>query len=1005
MSKILKKLTYKILVGLAISLLLVVYFGATSNFVLAEPTFYFEDGIIYGYSTAPTQEVEVVIPAEINNVPVTKLLSNHGDAVDFCNDNIKDLITSVDLSNATNLVEIGNVFCGCSNLTGTITLLENVKKIYRYSFSGTAIDKVIVSHSDTSLNIIEGAFPEGTTIVFQSQSVMEAYVSEYDIWDSYNLSYQYNLRIDMGNSIITTFSFEKGQTLGEAYNQIVNTYFSDYDNVELYQGDEKVSADTILDGSDLIFVNSVDYTYSLEFDYGECVEIIPETSGQNYIWKFNGEVISNSSTLLLSDLNVGEYIYTLKVEADGVSEITIYNIIINPKKYDFSWPVKAKYEYFEISDETFVNSEHDGKVNLSYFIKDGSDYTSVETLSIGTFKVVATPIDSNYYIENDSFEFVIDYSYLTIAWASSTYQYTGEYISPEFYLVGDMKGFDVKIVTEDSTIRAREVGEYTINIVGLSNEFFALTSDTTTIYNWQIVPTELTIDWNQNELEYGSLSQNVQVNGVCEDISIPLVVTDLEGNSLALCDVGTYDVKVEVPSTYTGFSLNGSEVGTIEVMAKKLDVVFTCDDTYYYNGEYVLITATITTEIDDDVELILEGNYQKDAGSYTAKVVGVNNSNYYVDEGIEFAWKILPKQLVVSWYNLTPQYNGEVRKPHAVVETGIEGEELTLIVDTDNNVNANEDSAVGYTATARLSESDTNYNLSNAQVEYFIRRATPIFIVNPTEEVVYNGKHQLPTFELVGDINSLKIFVNGIETQQGVKEPGNYSITFTCAKSLNYNAFVEEYACAFTIRASALSKDLGKLNVSIQHENGFYENELYLEEITEHYIEIINEINKLEDYNLYKAFTIPYLPEVDDSEVTIQLSIQRTNPEKIKVYLMSGRALHEIECEVVDGVVTFSGEFGSYYVFVEKSAWITTTFGIITMTSVAVILLSLLVYFTMFKGKRSESRKIAELIEIRLQEKIANREEISTSDTLQIRKEVIEELKQNKNKNKTDKKC
>lgn len=986
------------LVGLVMSILLVVSLGTTNNFVFAESIFYFEQGIIYGFAEPPQDDVAVVIPATINGEPVTKLMTNNIEAVAFNSEDAVNFVTSVDFSNATNLTEIGNVFYGCTYLSGTIVLPDNIKTIHRYSFLDTMIDRVVINHLDTSLNICETSFPVGTRILFQSEEIMNQYISQYDVWGNYNLTYLYNLEIEAGNTIISTIQVEKGQVLGSLYNEIVDNYLPNYDNIELYQNGDKVTENTILDGSRLILVNAVDYTYTLDFDYGEEILINPNIVSDSYTWEYNNKVVSNSNLLQLNNLNVGEYIYTFKTD----DVVIVYNVVINPLKYDFSWPVKAKYEYLEMSDYTFITPEHEGKVMLEYYKFDGENYSKVNSLSIGNFKIVAKPINANYYIENNEFDIIVDYSYLTIVWENPTHHYTGENITPKFYLQGDLKGFDIKILTNDSILTAKEVGKYSINVIGLSHEYFALTQETVVKYNWEIVTTELTIDWTCNEVSYGS-GNMFTINGIFEDICIPLVITDLQGNNVALNSVGTYNVKVSIPTEYEGFYINGSETGTIEVLPVKLDLAFVCDDTYYYNGEYVLIYPIITTDINDNVEIILEDNYYKNAGTYTAKVLGIDNPNYYVEEGIEFEWTILPKQLVVSWYNTLLTYNGEVRKPRAVVDTGIEGEDLAIYVDTDANINANENGS-GYLATARLVVENTNYQLTNASTQYYIKRATPILTVSSEQSVVYNGKHQLPEYELEGDSEALKILINEVETLTGVKEPGSYFVQFVCEQSDNYLALAEPTNCVFIIKANILANSIGKLNVSVSHENGFSNNELNVEEITEHYIEIINEMSKMEE-DLYKAFKILGVDDYNDSKIDINIDITRVNPERIQVYFMNGRTLEKVDVSVVEKGVTFKGFAGTYYVFLEDQIWFATPFGIITISLLVLAGISLFLYFTMFRSKHSESYKITKMVEEKIQAKVAWGQNVSAEDIVAMREEAVKELQKNKSTNQDEKKC
>ena len=161
--------------------------------------------------------------------------------------------------------------------------------------------------------------------------------------------------------------------------------------------------------------------------------------------------------------------------------------------------------------------------------------------------------------------------------------------------------------------------------------------------------------------------------------------------------------------------------------------------------------------------------------------------------------------------------------------------------------------------------------------------------------------------------------------------------------------------------------------------------------------EIKNQIAEQVDYKLYKAITISFAE--DNKETNISLSIKRVGSDKIKVFKLSGRYLKEVDISINDGGVSFEGGDGTYYVFVEKTPWLLSTVGILTMTAILLMIVGGFVYFTMFKN--SHQKQIATLVEERLQEKLNKGEEITTEDTLKIRHEVEIELKsQHKNKKK-----
>ena len=114
---------------------------------------------------------------------------------------------------------------------------------------------------------------------------------------------------------------------------------------------------------------------------------------------------------------------------------------------------------------------------------------------------------------------------------------------------------------------------------------------------------------------------------------------------------------------------------------------------------------------------------------------------------------------------------------------------------------------------------------------------------------------------------------------------------------------------------------------------------------------------------------------------------------------MSDGKLQAVDYEIVGDAISVDGKLGTYYVFVKAPNFFTTAWGIITIVLVFVTGLFVMVYFTIFKGKKSTPVKVAEVVEKRLQEKIASGQKITTEDVLKIRQEVVEELENNKNNN------
>lgn len=994
----------KLLVGLVLVMALAAFFTTVNGVAIAESIFYFTNGEILGFASAQTENIVVEIPAEINGSPVTTLNQTNGVAIGFNQAPTSEYIVGVDLSNATNLTEIGvGVFSDCVNLKEVI-LNPQLVDIQRQAFSGTtALERVVVLHTNDTLNVRSSSFEEGTKFVFQSESIMNSYLAKNEsVWSKHSLTYMYDLKLDMGGEIETIASVEKGSKLGELYSEILSNYFNGYTDVVINQSSTPINENTILDGTTLTFVSAETNEPEIEnseqnisITYGEDYILQPNIQGA-YVWTSKGDTISTNSSLSL-ELNVGDYEYVCTITTADAIKVITYNITVNAAKYDFSWPIVSRYEYYDVNETLFLNNTQKNDLNIEFYKDTGSGYEHVNAFSIGDFKAVVEPKSSNYYVEDNTFEFTIDYSYLTLAWEGSEFQYSGNTITPQIYLVGDTRNHDVNIVATGD-LSAINVGDYTIVVTGLSDEYYKLTNATVTTYNWSIKTTTLTVEWSNNSFDYTTSGYAPVARGVYGGISIPLVVKS--ANNVPFDNAGTYDLIVEIPSEYSGFVLSGELTGTMTINPIKINAAFNCLDEYTYTGEYFEITAEITSNIEDDVELVLEGNYFKDAGNYTAVITGTTNPNYYVNKGISLNWSILPKPVVVKWNTVGMRYTGDVLKPSATIDTGIAGEQVSLVVIADNNINANEGSS-GYVAKATLPEGNSNYLLIDDTTTYFINRAIPSLDVDELQEVVYNGKNLLPTYEFVGDEGNLKIYINGVETSGGVKEAGTYEILFKSPKSANYNELIGEHSCWFIIKAVTIENSVGDTKVVLTNENvGFYNTVLSVKELNHYPMEIVGGIENSDDYNVEKVLEIGNNDDFSDT-TTITLSLDKVNAKKVKIFVLQDNKLVEKECLVEGKEISFVGGVGTYFILVEKPAWIASSAGILTITLSFVVILAAIFAFIVLRSKQQTGEKlIATLVETRLKEKISKGEEITTEDTLKIREQVVQELKNKKKDNK-----
>lgn len=988
-----KKCTkFTFFVGLVIAMFLISLSGV-KDVAVAQAFFSFSGNTIYGLSAVPSEKCVLVIPDSIDGVAV-KSIENNGSAISFSNEEVVDLITGLDLTQATQLTKIGmNTFTGCSSISGTLELPTSITSIARNSFSGTGITKVIIPHTDTTLSIKSASFNAGTTLVFKSKNLMDSYSAKLDL-ANYKLTYMYTQMVEVDGNQISTIDVEYGEQLGDNYSKMQ----AKVGDVLLYKGDDLVTSETIMDETIITAISKVTPSQTIEIkkqteniylEYGEECEISPDFAG-TYEWKSGENIISTDSRLSL-DLNAGTYEYVCTItNGDDIQEIS-YVINVSTKGISFTWPTATTYEYYDLQEITHLM---DSQADMTLSKWDGSEYIPVSEISTGQFRLVAVPESENFTYTNGTFDFTVENSKVKLEWDKDTFNYTSEYFAPSYTITSECDIPDLEIAFRGgSVMSAQDVGKYTIYVWGLTVPYCEFTADSQLTFNWEIVTTTLSVVWSENKFVYNTLNQSPSANGVNDDITIPLNIQKISNsrtNDNLFIEAGTYTISASIPEKYTGFRLNGNTTNICTISASEIQVEFDCANFYTYSGQYVTVTARITTPDVEDCELILENNRFKDVGKYTAKVVGTTNENYVVAE-TSFNWEIGKKEISVKWGNRNFTYNGKAQKPTATADTGIDGETVTLVVETDRNISASDD---GYSAKATLS--NPNYDLTNATTTYYIRRAQAYLEVEVEESVVYNGKNRLPQYTYTGE--NLVIIIDGVENNGGVKNAGTYEILFSSPRSTNYLEFSGEYICWFTIKPASLTATVSDASVTVSNEYvGFDIPNLSIKEVEEYDKEVLTD-EILDNCTLSKVIALGNDQNIANANISI--SLNDVKPGRIRVYMLGESGLVEKQINVSDDCVTFFGDSATYYILVQNLPWIQTTAGILTITLISMAVLGTILAFFITRHYSSFDQVVKRRVEALLVEKLSQGETITPELTQALREQVVSDLTKEQKSNK-----
>ncbi len=377
-------------------------------------------------------------------------------------------------------------------------------------------------------------------------------------------------------------------------------------------------------------------------------------------------------------------------------------------------PVKVTAKYTPLGDDV---------VNLTYG-KTENDRTNV-----GTYEVTVTGVSNTNYVlgTGKTLTWSIQPKTVNVVWSASAPKssvYNGLYQGPQFTVNGLLETdgrfiastvnsadtrFEIKS-TESTAVysfaganRAVNVGDYEIiitSIVRYDSETSSYVVDPNYViaadsFDFAITKRPLTLSgvWNyagngksgtygsSTSLVYNSkdftLTTGIQ-SGLVEHLGAPadvkLVYT---GNVARNYSATGYTARVtDLSGTHAeNYQLPTTNVSKTWSIGKK-SINFTwASNSFVYNGSAQIQNAQFATGAASDtdgkvysgdaVTMTYTNNTKTNAGSYTATVTALSNSNYSIGQGNSYQWSIAPKPISLTWNFNTFVYNGNVQTPAA----------------------------------------------------------------------------------------------------------------------------------------------------------------------------------------------------------------------------------------------------------------------------------------------------------------------------------------------------
>ena len=464
-------------------------------------------------------------------------------------------------------------------------------------------------------------------------------------------------------------------------------------------------------------------------------------------------------------------------ETDESYKTTVYNA----KKYQYrfvtvydcneltnSLPARDGFDYsFEYavngqSKETLVDFEA-----LLSRLNSGSEITLYPKWEMKKPTVNAIESDSQSYVYGDTL--TLTGSALAAA-DNMDLTYEWSFDGSNVWSGGEYTKSNISPVTDS--------GIYTLKVTASSSQS-SLTSYSMRTISITVNKRQLDLVWDIPDMEvYDSYEK--QVSAVSDPVDI------INGDSITLSL--SVDSVINAGEYTSVASLTGECAKIYQISSSTLSRSFEIlpagaevdwqNLSFVYDGtEKIPLASFSGVGSDGTVELSVEG-MQKNAGEYIATAVS-DNKNYLLSS-LQTRFVILPKELTVSWDNLSMVYNGYVQSPKAALSGTVEGDTVNV------TVSGGQKNVGTWQAAANIT--DANYTLSQSSktTEFEITKYE-IAVVWSGDSFVYNKTKQQPsaTINGVGLDGVIVLTVTGGATDAGSHTAtasvsnNNYTLTGT----------------------------------------------------------------------------------------------------------------------------------------------------------------------------------------------------------------------------------
>ena len=383
----------------------------------------------------------------------------------------------------------------------------------------------------------------------------------------------------------------------------------------------------------------------------------------------------------------------------------------------------------------------------------------------GTYTAKATDLGNDNYALPTEVEqsYTIAPRPVKLSWSENSFTYDGSEKTVTATITNIVSGDACELTYRDNV--KTEHGSYTAEVTALDNANYTLTNGTDLTHSWSIGKAVVSFTVSGNSHTYDGDPKTAVVTQDAGQTQIPAGGYEVKyGGEASQTAAGTYDITVTIMNNNFCFE-DGEDtmvVGQLTIGEQAVEIPIADDTEFVYNG------AEQTYAIAESELYTVEGNAQKDAGTYTV-TVSLNDKDNYVwsDDTTDdktYTFIISPKTVTATWVGLEQVY-GSVEPVYVILSGLAEGDEGLEAVISGVSTEAGEHP---------LNASLKNYDIINSTATLRIQQK-PVTITVTDNAVTVGGEPAISAPGLAeSDYEVVYKDKNGNEVTPS--EPGTYEV-------------------------------------------------------------------------------------------------------------------------------------------------------------------------------------------------------------------------------------